>query len=134
MCYALTTMDHLSATAVCDAEYPEKAAHIMLNKILNDFRTKFGSQLDNINSDQNMQFPELEQYLKTWQNPAQADKLLAVEKNLQDVHEVMRSNLEQMLKRGESIDQLMAKSDDLSSASVSFYKKAKKTNSKCCNV
>jgi len=51
-----------------------------------------------------------------------------------EVHEVMRNNLESLVKRGESIDQLMAKSEDLSTASVSFYKKAKATNSKCCNL
>ena len=41
-----------------------------------------------------MKFAPLEQYLKDWQNPAQADKLIAVEKNLMEVHEVMRNNLD----------------------------------------
>lgn len=31
VCYCWTTKDGISATAICDAEYPERAAFIMLN-------------------------------------------------------------------------------------------------------
>ena len=44
----------------------------------------------------------------------------------------MKKNLDELLKREENLDNLMAKSKDLSSTSVNFYKQAKKTNS-CCN-
>ena len=40
--------------------------------------------------------------------------------------DIMHKNLTEILKRGESIDVLMAKSKDLSTTSVDFYKKAKK--------
>jgi len=43
VCYCWTTTDGISATAVCDNEYPEKAAFIMLNKLMMEFREQFGA-------------------------------------------------------------------------------------------
>ena len=41
-CYSWTTVDGLSATAICDKDYPEKAAFICLNKLMMEFREEFG--------------------------------------------------------------------------------------------
>lgn len=39
-----------------------------------------------------------------------------------------------LLKRGETLESLMAKSKDMSGVSLDFYKTAKKTNKKCCSL
>ena len=57
---------------------------------------------------------------------------MKIEKELYDVKEIMQQNMEDILKRGENLDNLMEKSKDLSSVSVNFYKKAKKQNEGCC--
>jgi len=41
---------------------------------------------------------------------------------LEEVKGVMANNIENLLARGEKLDDLMAKSEDLSGASVQFYK------------
>jgi len=69
--------------------------------------------------------------LAKYQNWQDADKLSKVQKSLDEVKEVMHRNIEEILKRGETLDDLMTKSADLSAVSVQFYKKAKKTN-QCC--
>ena len=38
------------------------------------------------------------------------------------------------MKRGETLDALAAKSEDISKTSYSFYKKARETNKKCCSL
>ena len=76
----------------------------------------------------------MEVFLREWQNPMEADKLLKIERELQDVQDIVHQNLQDLLKRGEAMDELMAKSGDLNKSSVAFYKKAKKANSGCCNV
>ena len=38
MCYCWTAIDKLSATAICDKEYPSGAAFWMLNKLMLAFR------------------------------------------------------------------------------------------------
>ena len=72
--------------------------------------------------------------MREWQNPLEADKLLRIEKELQEVQDIVHQNLQDLLKRGEAMDELMQKSSDLNKTSVEFYKKAKKANSGCCNI
>ena len=42
-CHNWTTADGISATAVTDPEYPERAAFILLNNLLLDFREYFAA-------------------------------------------------------------------------------------------
>ena len=42
-CYCWTTADGISATAICDNEYPEKAAYMLLNNLILDFREYFAA-------------------------------------------------------------------------------------------
>ena len=58
--------------------------------------------------------------------------MMKVEKELFEVKEVMHQNLNNLLKRGENLENLMEKSKDLNAVSVDFYKKAKKQNKNCC--
>ena len=68
MCYCWTTTDGISATVCCDKEYPEKAAFIMLNKLMVEFRelttnNPYNQGLDTVTKDQTIKFPALERYL-----------------------------------------------------------------------
>jgi synaptobrevin family protein YKT6 len=49
------------------------------------------------------------------------------------VQVVLHRTIESMLERGEKLDTLVGKSEDLTLASQLFYKQAKKTNS-CCKL
>lgn len=42
-CFCWTTKDGLSATAITDNEYPEKAAFILINNLLMEFREKYSA-------------------------------------------------------------------------------------------
>jgi synaptobrevin family protein YKT6 len=70
--------------------------------------------------------------LQLYQNPSEADKLTKIQKNLDEVKDIMHKNIEEVLNRGETLDTLMDKSEDLSASSLTFYKQAKKTNSCKC--
>jgi synaptobrevin family protein YKT6 len=50
------------------------------------------------------------------------------------VEEICHKNLDDLLKRGEDLDKLMAKSKDISNLSLDFYKQAKKANTRCCSL
>lgn len=62
------------------------------------------------------------------------DNILKLQSELNEVTDIMKKNLNELLVRDENLDALMSKSKDLNSASVEFYKSAKKANNKCCNV
>ena len=62
-----------------------------------------------------------------------ADKISAIQKELNETTAVLSKTIDNVLERGEKLDDLVSKSQDLSSQSKVFYKQAKKTNS-CCVV
>ena len=130
-------MDGIAATAITTSDYDERAAYTLLNKLIMEFRDTFqptGILQQNLTADHPVTFAQLEVYLREWQNPMEADKLLKIEKELQEVQDIVHKNLQDLLKRGEAMEELMARSNDLNTASVSFYKKAKKANTRCCNI
>merc|ERR1712127_655146 len=79
-------------------------------------------------------FPALAQWLVKYQDPAQADALCRVQKELDETKVVLHQTLEGLLNRGEKLDDLVSRSDMLSQSSKAFYTTARKTNSWCCTI
>ena len=76
---------------------------------------------------------ELSMCVGSVQDPAQADKLTKIQRDLDETKVILHKTIESMLERGEKLDSLVDKSSDLSMASQMFYKQARKTNS-CCKM
>ena len=94
--------DGLSATVITDNEYPEKAAYTLLNNIILDFREYFAddpSIYENATTDLNdkLPYPNIYEFFTKWQNPQDADKFMKVEKQLNQAHEIMHQNLNDVL-------------------------------------
>ncbi|CAF0804054.1 unnamed protein product [Rotaria sp. Silwood1] len=66
-------------------------------------------------------------------NPQEADPLMRLQKDLDDTKDILKSTLVNVLERGEKIDDLVARSSDLSFEAKAFYKTARKTN-RCCTL
>lgn len=56
-----------------------------------------------------------------YQDPAQADSIMKIQKELDETKIVLHKTIESVLQRGEKIDDLVAKSDGLSAQSKMFY-------------
>jgi hypothetical protein len=56
-----------------------------------------------------------------------------VQRVLDDVRDAMACNIEELLRRGEKLEDLAAQSEELDKASKDFYKGAKKLNG-CCTA
>lgn len=65
------------------------------------------------------------------QDHTQADKIAKIQKDLDETKIILHQTIDSVLKRGEKLDALVDKSNDLSLASQMFYKRARQTNS-CC--
>lgn len=76
--------------------------------------------------------PILETAIQAYQDPAAADKLSKIQRDLDETKIILHKTIESVLERGEKLDQLVDKSADLSMASQLFYKQARKANS-CCS-
>jgi synaptobrevin family protein YKT6 len=48
-----------------------------------------------------LKYENLELFLKKWQDPTKADKLMGIEKELLEVKEIIHKNLHDLLKKGE---------------------------------
>ncbi|CRJ96230.1 hypothetical protein BN1708_002120 [Verticillium longisporum] len=133
-----TTPSTLSAAArasaacaiISDHQYPSLVAHQLLSKVVDEFLAKHPRSTWSAGNP-NLAFPELKDYLSKYQDPQQADSILKIQKELDETKIVLHKTIESVLQRGEKIDDLVAKSDGLSSQSKMFYQQAKKQNS-CC--
>jgi len=110
-------------------------AHRVLSKIVDEFVTKYPrtAYANFTKGSPQLSFPELKTYITQYQDPAQADSIVKIQKELDETKIVLHKTIESVLERGEKIDNLVAKSDGLSAQSKMFYTQAKKQNS-CCVV
>lgn len=116
ICHAFVRADNTAVVVVSDDEYPPKVAHTITLKILEEF-------------------PQcnLDAYLRKFQDPKEADSIMRLQAELDETKIILHSTIANLLKRGEKLDDLVAKSEDLSSQSKLFYKTAKKTT-RCCEI
>ncbi|KAH8554154.1 Longin-like domain-containing protein [Umbelopsis sp. PMI_123] len=119
----------IAGVVITDKEYPQRVAFSLLNKILDEFIMRYPPE----KWTNNVQYPELAEYLKKYQDPKQADSIMKVQRDLDDTKVILHKTIEGVLQRGEKLDSLIERSEELSSQSKVFYKTAKKTNS-CCVV
>jgi len=130
-CHIATKHDGLCAVAVTDGEYPRRVAFGLLQQCFTNYEKEMKNKWADIEEDQDLEPNWLIADVAKFQEPDKADKISQIQKNLDDIKDIMHRNIDEVLKRGETIDSLMDKSQDLSAASLKFYKQAKKTN-QCC--
>lgn len=123
----------LILTAVCDAEYPSRVAYTLLMKVHDDFVKLHPNWNAHSESQGELPFPELQGMVKRYQNPAEADNIMKIQKDLDDTKIILHKTIDSVLERGVKLDNLVEKSTDLSAQSKMFYKTAKKQNS-CCGM
>ncbi|KQK11686.1 VAMP-like protein YKT61 [Brachypodium distachyon] len=123
----------LCAVAFTDDHYPRLSAFSLLNQILEEYVKNFGESWRTANDNATQQWQYLNDALTKYQDPAEADKLLKIQRDLDETKIILHKTIDSVLQRGEKLDKLVEKSSDLSAASQMFYKQAKRTNS-CCTI
>uniref|UniRef100_A0ACD5X9Y5 Uncharacterized protein n=1 Tax=Avena sativa TaxID=4498 RepID=A0ACD5X9Y5_AVESA len=123
----------LCAVVFTDDHYPDRSAHSILIKVLEEYQKNFGESWRTAEDKATQTWEYLDDALMKYQDPAEADKLTKIQRDLDETKIILHKTIESVLQRGERLDSLVAKSSDLSAASQVFYKQAKKTNS-CCTI
>jgi synaptobrevin family protein YKT6 len=77
-------------------------------------------------ADKSISVPQLAELLKQYQNPQQVDQLMKIQADVDETKEIMVKNIDKLLDRNEKLEDLVAKSDDLSLQSKTFMKQSKK--------
>ncbi|KAL2534829.1 VAMP-like protein YKT61 [Abeliophyllum distichum] len=118
----------LCALGFMDDHYPVRSAFSLLTQVLDEYRKNFGDSWKTVQADSVQPWPYLNEALAKFQDPAEADKLLKIQRELDETKIILHKTIDSVLARGEKLDSLVEKSSDLSAASQMFYKQAKKTN------
>ncbi|KAJ2849437.1 palmitoyltransferase [Coemansia brasiliensis] len=130
--YVFRTHPRLSVVAITDKEYPEMVAIELVTKVSREFEQKF-SEAQIAAATSSLSFEPLNDYIVKYQDPRQANTIMRVQQELDETKAVLHKTIEGVLHRGEKLDSLVDRSNQLSNQSKMFYKTAKKTNS-CCIV
>jgi len=133
LCHCYGRADDLVGVVVSDKEYPQRVAFSLINRTMASFEKEAGAAWNQIDVDQDVEPEFMKTDLVAFQDPQNADKLSKIQKDLDEIKDIMHKNIDELVKRGETLDSLMEKSEDLSATSVQFYKKAKKQN-QCCKA
>ncbi|KAL4789439.1 Longin-like domain-containing protein [Aspergillus venezuelensis] len=128
--YASSQVPGITGVIISDDEYPSMAAHQVLSKLLDEFTTSNPSAK---NATGPVSFPALAGYISKYQDPQNVGSILKIQQELDETKVVLHKTIESVLQRGEKLDDLVQKSEGLSSQSKMFYTSAKKQNS-CCIV
>ncbi|KAJ7516310.1 hypothetical protein O6H91_22G053500 [Diphasiastrum complanatum] len=123
----------LCGLVFADKHYPMRSAFSVVNKVLDEYQQKFGNTWQSAQIDNNEAWPYLTEALTKFQDPTEADKLLKIQRDLDETKVILHKTIDSVLARGERLDSLVEKSTDLSMASQMFYKQAKKAN-QCCTI
>lgn len=142
LCHVHSRSNGLVAVALCDREYPSRVAFTLLSKVTDDFLAAFPveSSWHSVRHDGSgsshtpaLSFPALDAIIEKYQDPAQADPIMKIQKDLDDTKVILHKTIDGVLERGVKLDSLVEKSNDLSLQSKMFYKQAKSQNS-CCGM
>jgi len=131
MCHVYVHQNGLSGVAVCDKDYPQRVAFNMLNKLIEDFAAEVSAATYTTSDPSTYTFEKCQVMLEKYQNPSEADPMMKVQSELDETKVIVYNTIEQVLQRGEKLDDLVAKSEHLGTTSKAFAKTAKKTNA-CC--
>ncbi|XP_013383040.1 synaptobrevin homolog YKT6-like [Lingula anatina] len=133
MVHVYVRADGLAGVLIADHEYPVRVAFTLLNKVLDEFSEKFPKIEWGTVEENTVQFSNADDYLVKYQNPKEADAMTRLQADIDETKIILHNTIEAVLQRGEKLDDLVDKSEGLSTQSKAFYKTAKKTNS-CCVI
>ncbi|KAK8654852.1 hypothetical protein V6N13_107449 [Hibiscus sabdariffa] len=107
----------LCAIGFMDGHYPVRSAFSLLNQMIDEYQKSFGESWRTAQADSTQNWPYLDEALTKFQDPAEADKLLKIQRELDETKIILHKTIDSVLARGEKLDSLVEKSSDLSAAS-----------------
>ncbi|XP_036365068.1 synaptobrevin homolog YKT6 isoform X1 [Octopus sinensis] len=125
LCHVYLRGDSLACVMIADHEYPQRVAHTLLSKVLDDFKLAVPPEKWPTVVESEVNFPQCDQYLKQSQNPQESDAMTKIQNDLDETKIILHNTIDAILERGEKLDDLVEKSEGLSTQSKSFYKTVK---------
>ena len=122
----------LAGVVICDEDYEKRVALNLLHRCMEMYENA-PSNWDWSTYEKDRKQPDtgIQEILTKYQTPHDVDSIAKITKDLEETKTVLHESIDKMLERGEKIDKIVEKSQDLSRQSKQFYRKSKKLNSWC---
>eukprot|EP00124_Ichthyophonus_hoferi_P005367 Ihof_evm2s760 gene=Ihof_evmTU2s760 len=88
-CHCFVRSDGLASCVVSDAEYPARVAFTLISSLQDEFCTKYPKTVWSIAKEIDTPMPELEEHIIKYQNPHEADKLMKIQKDLDETKVIL---------------------------------------------
>ena len=135
------TMDYVTnnahrrviAVVVSGGDYPRSLSMTVADRILQHtitLRQKDGYS----NNSRKFVDRKIAQLIKEFYTARNVNKVQKMRESINDTTEVMKGNVEKLEFQGDDLDDLVARSQDLSNRSKTFYRKARKLNACSCTL
>lgn len=121
--------EQLAGIVITDLEYPVRPAFSLLSKLLDEFTAKVPQS--SFKNPKEISFPDINTYIKKYQDPRQADTLMKIQQELEETKIILHKTVEAMLAREGELDKIVERTSELSVQSKMFYRTAGRQNS-CC--
>lgn len=128
--------ENMGCVIITDLDYDKRVAHIVMKKAMDMYKGEnenwdWQTRREDISRSNKCVY--INGLILDYQHPKEKDTILKINKGLDDTKETLHQSIDKMLERGEKIDVLIQKSQDLSFRSKKFLKKSKDMNSWCNN-
>ena len=100
LCHAYVRGDGLAVALISDEEYPPRVAFSLIQLILEQFTAK-EFPWKAARDDTNFDYPELQNHIIKFQDPSEADKLMKIQKDIDETRDTVIKTIDQLLQRGE---------------------------------
>lgn len=131
VCHAFVTGDGLACATVTDKSYPTRVGLSLAALCLQEFKSSHSETWQRVRTDTQLTTQGIQSLLIKYQKPDEADNMSKIQKDLDDIKVILHKSMEDLLTRGEKLENIIERSDDLSSSSKQFLWQAKKQNA-CC--
>lgn len=84
--------DGLCGCVTCDSEYPPRVAFSLLTKLLEDFEAQVPSWSEETRNE-SIIWPPLDTAIAKYQDPAEADQIMRIQRNLDDTRDVLHNTI-----------------------------------------
>lgn len=128
--HAYKTSFGFCAVLITECDYDRLTGQAVLSKTADAFKSRFTATEIREKDPSSFAWPEIKDLRKEAEAPTGME---AIRKELDETKMVLHQTIASVLERGEKLDTLVAKSEDLTLTSKTFYKGAKQQNG-CCAI
>ena len=132
--YCMIANNNLGCCVIMNIrDYSLRIVKSLLIECLGDFTNNIGDAWKERSDDFIFTIDSYKKYIVNYEKPENFDKIMQIQNKVDETKEVLYKSIDKILERGEKIEDLIAKTEDLSYSSKLFYKQSKKLN-RCCLI